>query len=262
MDDRNPPIERRRSLSYIFLVPLLVLCVVLLLLRDNKLAVYLILATIVGTTLAAIRLSRHRLLVNSERIAVGTQSIAWSDVDHYTYVSVGTGQPSLPLAKMLIDATRGDRYRTLQFGRLLIHGRDGRRLRIGNEWRNPREALDAAFAQLHARLDPLAPRGVAPFQFLPHALAHPCGELVYEDIERVELRDGGLLVFQRGRDRWVSEPMRKIHNLLLLLEQFANRGIEVAVDSNLFIPASMVSRIVPTGGSPSPIPAARIHQES
>jgi hypothetical protein len=218
---------------------------------------YVIVATLAGTFAAATFRFLRRLVLDEQGARVGARKVAWSDVTHYNYVSVGAGKARMSLGRWALDQTRGDAHRTLQLGKLTIHGRDGQKFVIGNQWRNPREVLDFAFAQLHARLDPLAPGAVAPFGFLRHAIAHPDGQLVYADIERVELKRGRLEILHRGGARWVSEPMWNIRNVLLLLIQLTRLGIAVAVDTNVFLPPSMLSLIVPTGGTAA-IPAATL----
>lgn len=256
--DKSPSVIRRGNVTYVVAFALFASFVIGLFVPTGITNVYFISAALGVTMAAAVVMGRRRLVVDSERISAGSRSIAWSDVAHYRYVSVGPSKGSTPLGSWLLDQTRGTRYRTLQIGRLTLHGRDGQTLAIGNAWHNPHEALDLAFTQLHSRLDPLARGAVAPFAFLPHALAHPDGELVYEDIERVELTHGRLNFYQRGRSPWVSEPMKNINNVLLLVAQFARRGIDVVVDTNVFLPPSLLSQVVPPSGAPPSIPSATL----
>jgi hypothetical protein len=52
--------------------------------------------------------------------------------------------------------------------------------------------------------------------------------------------------------------MKNINNVLLLVAQFARRGIDVVVDTNVFLPPSLLSQVVPPSGAPPSIPSATL----
>jgi hypothetical protein len=227
--------------------------------------------------------AKRKLVLDSGGIKrtnlLGEKSLSWDDVDHYTfwsmdqsagYAAIGAGSADpvaiaavavLAIAVMAVGRKKQTDNRRFGTGRLRLVGKDGTSLLIDQRYRDARGALDRAFDELHPRLRAHAgDETFAPFRLTDNELVHDRkGPLALAEIERVSISGGRFTVKKRGkRFAWVACSMRRVANVMLLVEELADRGIVIKAAAGQFVPPTVLEKLRAAASRQALLPAARV----
>jgi hypothetical protein len=256
---------RARALPTV-LVALLALIPLATLFQARGVGVIVPALLVVGMVALAVALARRRLLLDPTGVTavgmLGARHIAWKDVDHYTFWAVDesagyyVGLFGLIGVLLALAARRSSGHRGFSRGRLTLVGRRGT-LVIDARYNNVAEALDLAFAELHPRL---RDRNFTPYVLGDHELHHARkGTLGLADIERVSVSGTWLAIKRRGkRLAWARDRMSRVHNVMLLLEVLAERGLVVKPSSQVFVPPTVLDKLRAAASRHAALPQARV----
>jgi len=198
-------------------------------------------------------LGRLRIVVDDHRVTehtlFGTRTVAWDDVQYYTfssriqanYLDPGHGLdalvgiffvavPNLVIALIWLLRRRASARapnRCFVDGQLVLHIDGQPKLVIDASYRNCVPALDRAFAELHRRVAP---------QFAPFDLVD--GYLVFIDEDGARARIDDWVALQAVKVPWCD-----IRNVVLLFEHLAERGMKLDIDRDLFLPQSTLDKL-------------------
>lgn len=224
-----------------------------------------------------VRLAGRRMWIDERGIrtkyAFGTSEVAWDEVSHYTYWSMGqqavyVGQAGLAgaiiVGVILLVARamgKGDKNRKFTQGQLTIFGANGKRIYLDRRYKKVTDALDICFAELHTRLR-ARPRDYTPFQLTDTELHHvKKGPIGLADIEKVDCAQSRIAVRKRGkRLAWVGVPMKNVKNVMLLVEDIAERGLVVNAQSEVFVPPPVLSKLLEAASRQAALPRAEIRR--
>jgi hypothetical protein len=226
----------------------------------------------------AIALARRRLVMDQRGVTakgvLGVKRLDWNEVDHYrfwsmdqtmVYAAGGQGGAIGVIIGMAIVAAvraarrnKGGNRRFVQ-GQLALVGKSGTRLPIDGRYRNVADALDLAFAELHPRLGAATP-DFAPFALGDTELRHAKkGGLGLAEIQHVSAGGARVTIKKSGkRLAWVSVPMKRIKNVLLLVELLAERGIVIKANAEVFMPPSVLDKLRTAASRRAALPQARV----
>jgi hypothetical protein len=226
----------------------------------------------------AVKIGQRRLVIDETGVTAKgvftTSTIPWNELDHYTFWSmdqqamyaVGGSQGGVAgvivvaIVAAIVAATRnkGVDNRRFGMGRLTIVGQSGRAIHIDSRYKKPGDALDGAFDHLHARLR--GRRDYAPFTLGEQELHHATkGSLALAEIEKISVGGGRLIVKKRGkRLAWVREPMKKLHNGLLFIEELGEKGLVVDAKAGMFVPPTVLDKLRAATARQAAMPAARV----
>ena len=257
----------------VFLIPFLVMFAVI-----GGIAVKVLMIGLgIGYLWLLVRMAARRMWIDERGIrtkyAFGTSEIGWDEVSHYTYWSMGqqavyVGQAGLAGALvvglvLLISRALGKGAKNRKFtqGQLTIVGTNGKRIYLDRRYKKVTEALDVCFAELHGRLRNRA-RDYAPFTLADTELVHPKkGSIGLADIEKVDCSQSRLAIRKRGkRLAWVGVPMKNVKNVMLLVEDFAERGLVVNAQSEVFVPPPVLSKLLEAASRQAALPRAEIRR--
>lgn len=231
----------------------------------------------VGYGALCVGLGKRRLILDDEGVTVrrltGTTTVAWTEVDHYTYWSIdhqmyaaaGAGGGGVLVAIAIVAIVKAFRKtpanRQFTMGRLTLIARDGRKIVVDTRYRKVAEALDRAFAELHPRLR-TQPLDFAPFALTDTELRHAKkGALGLADIDKIGAGNAKLAIRRRGkRLAWVSVPMKRVKNVMLLVEELAERGLVIDAKSDVFVPPPVLAKLRAATARQAALPAAKIVQ--
>jgi hypothetical protein len=234
----------------------------------------------VGLVWMIVALARRRLVLDDTGVAqkgvFGTTRFEWNEVDHYTYWSmdqtsayaVGGAQGGVigvivvAIVVSIIQASRrkGNDNRRFGMGRMKIVSRDGRSVAIDTRWKQPTEALERAFTEVHARLRAGQRRDFRPFALTDTELVHDRkGRIGLADIEKVDAAGSRLTVKKRGkRLAWAAVGMKNLTNGMLFLEELAERGITVHASAGVFVPPTVLDKLRAAASRQAALPQARV----
>lgn len=230
----------------------------------------------VGYAAAFWRLGRVRLIVDDEGIErrgmFSSKRLAWRDIQSYSFSSINpTGEVGVLAAlnigmvgALMVAAasslSKKVAHSRLESGRLLLRGA-GIELEIGPNFREVALALERVFGELHQRL--ASGTHFGPLTFDGSTLTHvKKGALALMEIEKVTVSSGGTLSVRKVGKRlaWVSLPMARVDNLLLLLEQLSQHGVTVEIDGACYLPGPTLRLIDRMAAAQRALPAARVHR--
>ena len=256
-----------------FLVSIIVVPVVLLAPLAVKLAM---LAVVAGYACLCVVLVLRRLILDDEGItwrALGDHTIRWDEATHYTFWSMdqsyvaagaaagGGGALAAVVVYLLVRGLRrGNKNRRFSYGRMTIRGPRGMKVSIDAQMvRGAAEALDRAFEELHARLR-TRERDFTPFTLGEVDLHHATeGSLALADIDKIVVGSSRLAVKRRGKRRaWARARMPKVHNVMLLLEELAERGLIVDTRRDVFVPPPVLGKLEAAASRQAAMPRAKI----
>jgi hypothetical protein len=267
--------SRAQPIALGFLVALVVIPVVLLAPLAAKLAMLPVAA---GYVWLAVRLARRRLILDDDRITWSgfrSRTVRWDEATHYTfwsmdqsYVAAGAaaGGGGVIAAMVVFLLVRGlrrrDKHKNRRFscGRMTIHGPRGTKLSIDAQmFRDAGLALDRAFEELHGRLR-TRERDFTPFTLGEVDLHHATqGSLALADIDKIVVGSSRVAVKRRGKRRaWARARMAKVHNVMLLLEELAERGLIVDTRRDVFVPPPVLGKLEEAASRQAAMPQAKI----
>lgn len=224
-----------------------------------------------------VRLAGRRMWIDERGIrtkgAFGTSELAWDQVSHYTYWSMGqqavyAGQAGLAgalvvgLVLLIARAVgKGDKNRKFTQGRLTIFGVNGERVHVDRRYKKVTEALDVCFHELHGRLR-TRPRNYAPFTLSDTELVHAKkGPIGLADVEKVDCAQARLSVRKRGkRLAWAGVQMKNVNNVMLLVEDLAERGLVVNAQHEVFVPPPVLTKLLEAASRQAALPRAEIRR--
>lgn len=241
--------------------------------------VKLVCGVIVAALLAiAILLAKRRLILDDRGVTakgvLGVKRADWNDVDHYTFWSMDqtaayaaggqAGALGVIIVLGVMAALRAARKgkgsnRRFSQGQLVLVTKQGTRLPIDNRYARAVEALDHAFAELHPRLR-AATHDFAPFAVSDTELRHTKkGTIGLADIQHVGAGGTRLTIKKAGkRLSWVSVPMKRIKNVMLLVELLAERGLVIKANADVFVPPTVLDKLRAATARQAALPQARI----
>jgi hypothetical protein len=225
----------------------------------------------------AIVLGKRRLIVDERGVtakgAFGVRRVDWDEIDHYTFWSMDPqmayaagGQGAIGVIVVIaivaaVRAVRKDKNGNRRFaqGQLVLVDKRGVRLPIDNRYHKAAEALDRAFAELHPRLRATTP-DFTPFSLGETELSHSKkGALGLAEIEHIAAGGTRLTVKKSGkRLAWVSVPMKRVKNVLLFVEQLAERGLLVKANAEVFMPPTVLDKLRAAASRRAALPQARV----
>ncbi len=202
---------------------------------------------------ASAAIGRRRVAVDATGVrargAFGERALAWDAIDHYTYWSgtARTIQTIDPRIDAPANSVLGSRHV------LDLHGRDGQRIRIDSRYRGAERAIAAIVREVHARH--AGRTSFLPFEVRSDGLHHArAGVLPWQRLEQVKLdaqQPPRLRVLEHGKAwPWASEPMSRIHDGLLLLEQLAERGVQIDRGIQQLVTAKLAERMAAQAALP------------
>lgn len=222
------------------------------------------------------RLGRMRLLLDGEGIerhgVFSRKRLAWGDIQGYSFSSIdpsagagGVGAIQGGVVGVLVVAALRSAFKkpahtALHSGRLLLRGA-GTKLKVDPGFRDVVLALEQTFAEVHRRLADTTRFG--PLTFDGSTLTHvKKGALALMEIEKVSVGSSGTVTIRKVGKRlsWVSLPMARIDNLMLLLEKLADRGVSVEVAGACYLPGATLHLIDRLAAAQRSLPSARVHQ--
>lgn len=224
-------------------------------------------------------LSRRRLVLDDDGVtrrgAFGTRAIRWDEAEHYTFWSMdqtyvaagaaagGGGALAVAVVYVLARALRRGRKKNRRFshGCLTIHGANGAKLAINAQaFRGASDAVDRALEELHARLRTREPRDFSPFTLGEVDLHHATqGSLALADIDKVVVGGTRLAVKRRGKRRaWARARLGKVCNVMLLLEELAERGLVVDTKRDVFVPPPVLGKLEAAAARQAAMPQAKL----
>jgi hypothetical protein len=276
-----PRVELRATYVPQVLIALLLFIPLAMMLILAPLAPKLVaIAMIAGYIWLCVVLRKRRLIIDAQTICKrgplgGETVIAWDDVSHYTYWSMGqqnvyaagagglAGAAIVGIAMLIVRKMRGGKgaNRRFNMGQLVIYDATGRKIALGNHYKNVIDALDLAFEQLHARLRG-RPRNYAPFTLTDSELVHEKkGSLGLADIEKVHTAQASFSVKKRGkRLAWARVHMKRINNVMLLVEDLAERGLVIDAQSEVFVPPPVLSKLREASARQAALPRAELRR--
>jgi hypothetical protein len=202
---------------------------------------------------ASAAIGRRRVTVDETGVrargAVGERGLAWDAIDHYTYWS-GTAR-TLQVIDPRIDAPANSVLGSRHV--LDLHGRDGKRIRIDSRYHGAERAIAAIVREVHARH--AGRTSFSPFEVRSDGLHHArAGLLPWNRLELVKLdaqQPPRLRVLEHGKAwPWANEPMSRIHDGLLLLEQLAERGVRIERGIQQLVTAKLAERMAAQAALP------------
>ncbi|MEJ7597701.1 MAG: hypothetical protein WKG01_07325, partial [Kofleriaceae bacterium] len=148
-------------------------------------------------------------------------------------------------------------HRDLVGGELALHGRHGQRVVVSQRFRGVATALDTMFARLHGGL--LEREDFTPFTLTRETLVHPTGSLPLLELERVELVEADVVIRKRSQRRpYLRLRMSRVRNVLLFAQRLADRGIEVVVAPDVYVPQSLSAELGELAARRDAVPPARV----
>ncbi len=233
-----------------------------------------------GATLCvvgAVVLGKRRLILDETGVTAtgvfGAKRVAWNDVDHYTFWSMDQhavyanqgGAIGALIAVAVVSAVRAARNagtesnRRFNQGRLTLVTKAGAKLPIDARYKGVIDALDYCFNELHARLRG-APQDFSPFAIGDTELRHSKkGVIGLADIQHVGC--GGMRISIKKRDKrlaWASAHMKKIKNVMLFLENVAERGLVINANAEVFMPPTVLDKLRAAASRQAAMPQARV----
>ncbi|HEY4182149.1 MAG TPA: hypothetical protein VGM90_35140 [Kofleriaceae bacterium] len=204
-------------------------------------------------------LARRSITVDDNGVTrqslLGTATIAWDDVDYYTYWS---GNPRRNFFK---DEANPDLGRSINgpFSdvtttrhNLVIHARDKRRIAITTGFRRAGDAVAIALAEIHQRHADRTK--FAPFTIEDEGLAHErAGFIPWVDIEIVRLWEypAVIQIMKDGKSfPWATASLAKAHDGCLFLEKIAARGIPVDLGGRQLVTTTLIETLTRNSALP------------
>jgi|GEM_PF-7134695 len=254
-----------------------VICAAMLLLPSNGVRIVVGLVMAVGLVTLGILSTRGRLALDDAGITArgmfGTKQMAWTELDHYTFWSMGEQTAYVAAAQgglilVLIIALvafvtrnrRGDKNRRFNSGQLTIVSKTGQKIHIDSRWKKPVEALEPAFEIMHEQLRARSTTDYAPFVLNANELVHATkGTLGLSEVEKVTVATSVLSIKKRDkRFRWVAMRMAKIHNSVLFMHELGERGLVVDAKGGTFVPQAVLDTLRASTARQGALPAARL----
>ncbi len=233
----------------------------------------------VGLLVLAVLSTRTRLELDetgiTERGMFGTKTMAWSELDHYTFWSMdqqamyaaGGAQGGLILILIIaavaaLRRNRADNNRRFGSGALTIVSTSGQKIKIDGTYKNAVDALEPAFEIMHEHLRARPAADYAPFTLGANELAHvKKGAIGLSDIEKVTISGANFAIKKRGkRFGWVGQRMSKIHNSVLFMHELGERSIVVDAKGGTFVPQAVLDTLRAATARQGALPAARLVQ--
>ena len=234
----------------------------------------------------AVAIASRKLFVDDVGVTAkglfGEKRIEWNEVEYYTFwsmdqqhaVAVGAGAQggllgvliaSLVIAAVNSKRKTNDLNRRFSNGRLKIVSR-GRKtsIPIDLRYKDPVAALERSFEELHSRMRAAPSRNYDPFQLGQQQLVHKYkGTIAFAEIEKVEVTGGQLIVKKRGkRLAWAKCAMRDLSNGLLFIEELAEHGLVVNAQAGMFVPPSILEKLLAAASRQAALPQARVVERS
>jgi hypothetical protein len=223
-----------------------------------------------GLALGGLALGSRKLVIDDKGITarglLGATSAEWNEVDYYWYWSQGDagmyagagGLAAVAVVALVRAVRKSGKNRQFGLGRLTLVTRDGKRIRLDQRYHHVPLALDRTFAELHPRLR--AANDFTPFALDDAELRHTRkGALALADIDRVDVAGARVAIRRRGkRFAWASESMRRIKNVMLFLEELAERGLIVRANREVFVPPETLDKLELAASRQAALPAARV----
>lgn len=229
----------------------------------------------------AFALASRKLFVDSVGVTAkgifGDKRLEWNEISYYTFwsmdqssaVAVGAGAQGgligVLVAALVIGMIHSSRKSNgtagrFSTGRLKLVARDGRSIPIDRRYRDVEPVLEYAFEELHARMRSAHARNYEPFAVGAQELHHKSkGTIAFAEIDKVSVSGTTLVVRKRGkRLAWAKCQMRDLSNGLLLIDDLAERGLVVNAQAGMFVPPSILQKLLAAASRQAALPTARV----
>lgn len=230
-----------------------------------------------GCIALCVAYARKRLILDDEGVTLRgvwrTRAMRWDDAERYTFWSMdqtylaaggaagaGAGAIAVILVYLFARALRRSaKNRRFSMGQLTIWSHAGDRIAIAPRFKGTGEALDRAFEELHARLR-TRERDFTPFTLGEVDLHHATeGSLALADVDKIVVGSSRVAVKRRGKRRaWARARMAKVHNVMLLLEELAERGLIVDTKRDVFVPPPVLGKLEAAASRQAAMPQAKV----